>query len=210
VSDGEFEALLARLAGRNEAMLTAHAETVRLQRLVLEQMLARAVAPPQAAAPARSPQPPPAQPRSPASPPRAAPPTEPMPRPSPAEPPPAPVTPVSAVAPDPPSAPDPTPPPARPVLRLVPRHDPRRADDAAAPRLATLHRLTPAGEGGTLVLNFGAHKGETLADVARSDPDYLRWLAAKAQRSEVRAAARKLLVLVAQGNRRPHAASPGR
>jgi hypothetical protein len=91
----------------------------------------------------------------------------------------------------------------------VPTRTPPAAE-AAAPRLATLHRLAPAGEGGTLVLNFGAHKGETLAEIARSDPEYLRWLAAKAHRSEVRVAARRLLVLLAQGNRRPHAAAPGR
>jgi len=56
-----------------------------------------------------------------------------------------------------------------------------------------------------LVLNFGEHRGATLAEVARSDPDYLCWLAAKAKRSDVRAAARRLLVLLAQGNRRAHA-----
>jgi hypothetical protein len=40
-----------------------------------------------------------------------------------------------------------------------------------------------------LILEFGPHKGETIGQVAVSDPDYIRQLIFRAQRPEVRAAA---------------------
>jgi len=43
-----------------------------------------------------------------------------------------------------------------------------------------------------LILTFGPHAGETLGQVARADPDYLRRLALNAQRPDVRAAAARL------------------
>jgi hypothetical protein len=42
----------------------------------------------------------------------------------------------------------------------------------------------------------GEHKGNTLLQVARSDPDYVRRLALTAQRPQVRAAARELVVAI--------------
>jgi hypothetical protein len=42
--------------------------------------------------------------------------------------------------------------------------------------------------------HFGEHKGNTLLQVARTDPDYVRRLALSAQRPQVRAAARELVV----------------
>jgi hypothetical protein len=46
------------------------------------------------------------------------------------------------------------------------------------------------------VLHFGEHKGNTLLQVARNDPDYVRRLALTAQRPQVRAAARELAVAI--------------
>jgi hypothetical protein len=45
----------------------------------------------------------------------------------------------------------------------------------------------------TLILQFGPCKGETLAHVAMSNPDYLGQLVTRAQRPEVRAAAGRLV-----------------
>jgi hypothetical protein len=59
-----------------------------------------------------------------------------------------------------------------------------------------LSRLHEAGEAAHLVLHFGEHKGNTLLQVARNDPDYVRRLALNAQRPQVRAAARKLVVAI--------------
>jgi hypothetical protein len=55
--------------------------------------------------------------------------------------------------------------------------------------LDILKRIQSAGEVAQLVLDFGPHAGETLGQVAKSDPDYLRRLALTAQRPDVRAAA---------------------
>jgi hypothetical protein len=59
-----------------------------------------------------------------------------------------------------------------------------------------LSRLHEAGEAAHLVLHFGEHKGNTLLQVARNDPDYVRRLAMTAQRPQVRAAARELVVAI--------------
>jgi hypothetical protein len=59
---------------------------------------------------------------------------------------------------------------------------------AKATRAATrqdverLSRLHEAGEAAHLVLHFGEHTGNTLLQVARNDPDYVRRLALTAQR----------------------------
>jgi hypothetical protein len=55
-------------------------------------------------------------------------------------------------------------------------------------------RLHEAGEAAHLVLQFGEYKGCTLFQVADMDPDYMRRLALTAQRPQVRAAARQLVV----------------
>ena len=43
--------------------------------------------------------------------------------------------------------------------------------------LDVLKRIQSAGEVAQLILVFGPHAGETLGQVAQSDPDYLRQLA---------------------------------
>ena len=53
-----------------------------------------------------------------------------------------------------------------------------------------MRRLREIGDASSLILQFGPHKGATLADVAMHDPDYVRGLVNRAQRPEVREAAR--------------------
>jgi len=88
----------------------------------------------------------------------------------------------------------------RPALRLVSGAAARceRYYESARPTpvqrispegLDTLKRIQSAGEVAHLVLVFGPHAGETLGHVAQSDPDYVRRLASTAQRPDVRAAA---------------------
>jgi hypothetical protein len=55
--------------------------------------------------------------------------------------------------------------------------------------LDVLKRIQSAGEVAQLILVFGPHAGETLGQVAQADPDYVRRLALTAQRPAVRAAA---------------------
>jgi hypothetical protein len=55
-------------------------------------------------------------------------------------------------------------------------------------------RLYETGDAVHLVLQFGEHKGTTLFQVAQTDPDYVRRLALTAQRPQVRAAARQVVV----------------
>ena len=55
--------------------------------------------------------------------------------------------------------------------------------------LDVLKRIQAAGEVAQLILVFGPHAGETLGQVAQNDPDYVRRLALTAQRPDVRAAA---------------------
>jgi hypothetical protein len=56
-----------------------------------------------------------------------------------------------------------------------------------------MRRLHEMPEASGLILQFGPHKGNTLAQVAMHDPDYLRQLVVRAQRPEVRAAASRLV-----------------
>jgi hypothetical protein len=55
-------------------------------------------------------------------------------------------------------------------------------------------RLYETGDAAHLVLHFGEHKGATLFQVAQTDPDYVRRLALTAQRPQVRAAARQVVI----------------
>lgn len=59
--------------------------------------------------------------------------------------------------------------------------------------LDVLKRIQSAGEVAQLILVFGPHAGETLGQVAQSDPDYVRRLALSAQRPAVRAAAAQVV-----------------
>lgn len=52
------------------------------------------------------------------------------------------------------------------------------------------------GDAARLILQLGPHRGETLGQVAQADPAYVRELALKAQRPDVRAAALQLVSVV--------------
>jgi hypothetical protein len=58
--------------------------------------------------------------------------------------------------------------------------------------LDVLRRVQAVGEVANLIVTFGPHAGETLGQVAQSDPDYVRRLAVTAQRSDARAAATQM------------------
>jgi hypothetical protein len=59
--------------------------------------------------------------------------------------------------------------------------------------LELLRRLQEMRDASDLILQFGPHKGSTLAQVAMSNPDYIRQPMRGAQRPEVRAAAGRLV-----------------
>jgi hypothetical protein len=59
-----------------------------------------------------------------------------------------------------------------------------------------MRRLHEMPEASGLILQFGPHKGNTLAHVAMHDPDYVRQLVVRAQRPEVRAAAGRLVAAI--------------
>ena len=69
-----------------------------------------------------------------------------------------------------------------------------------------MRRLREIGDASSLILQFGPHKGATLADVAMRDPDYVRGLVNRAQRPEVREAAGRLVsALEAAAEHKPRA-----
>jgi hypothetical protein len=59
--------------------------------------------------------------------------------------------------------------------------------------LELMRRLQEMREASTLILQFGEHKGMSLAQVAMSHPAYIRQLVIRARRPEVRAAAGRLV-----------------
>jgi hypothetical protein len=72
----------------------------------------------------------------------------------------------------------------------LPAAQPKRI---TAEGLQLLRAIHAAGSTAELILAFGPHAGETLAQVAMADPDYLRKLATTAQRPDVRAAAARMI-----------------
>ena len=69
-----------------------------------------------------------------------------------------------------------------------------------------MRRLREIGDASSLILQFGPHKGTTLAEVAMHDPDYVRGLVNRAQRPEVREAAGRLVsALEAAAEHKPRA-----
>ena len=82
---------------------------------------------------------------------------------------------------------------ARATRYFQPR-TPRPAKPVTREDVERVTRLYEAGDAAHLVLQFGEYRGATLVQVAEMDPDYVRGLALTAQRPEVRAAARPLVV----------------
>src|SRR5215207_6035403 len=74
-------------------------------------------------------------------------------------------------------------PPAATAVRLVSRQDVDRVT-----------RLYETGDAAHVVLNFGQYRGATLVQVSQMDPEYVHKLALTAQRPEVRAAARQMVI----------------
>ena len=72
--------------------------------------------------------------------------------------------------------------------------------------LELMRRLHEMRDASDLILQFGPYKGTTLAQVAMSHPEYVRQLMTRAQRPEVRAAAGRLveaLEAAAEHKRKP-------
>jgi hypothetical protein len=73
--------------------------------------------------------------------------------------------------------------------------------------LELMRRPREIGDASSLILQFGPHKGATLAEVTMHDPDYVRGLVNRAQRPEVREAAGRLVsALEAAADHKPRAA----
>ena len=82
--------------------------------------------------------------------------------------------------------------PARGARYYQPRPLPA-ATRIAPDELELLRRLQEMRDASDLILQFGPHKGSTLAQVAMSNPEYIRELTTGAKRPEVRAAAGRLV-----------------
>jgi hypothetical protein len=158
-------------------MLEVQAESLRLQRLLVERLLGApdVDAPVQTTLPA-------SESTAPAV-------TAPVP---PALVPPAPVPPPST------PTPPPRPPPAADDTRSrgARYYQPRPSPAAPAVKpeeLELMRRLQQMREASGLILQFGPYKGTTLAQVAIAHPEYIRELLVSARRPEVRAAAGRLV-----------------
>jgi hypothetical protein len=204
------------LLQQQTALLQVHGETVRLQRLLVEHILGN-----QAGAAAAIPAPVTEYSQL------LQPSTGDVPSPSPATP-----TPVATETPPPlppPATSSPTPVAAEPLAHAAlpaapavlqptataPRaaryYQPTSVAPSASPAwqqdLELMRRLREIGDASSLILQFGPHKGATLAEVAMHDPDYVRGLVNRAQRPEVREAAGRLVsALEAAADHKPRAA----
>jgi hypothetical protein len=238
--DAELRGWMQTLLEQHAAMLQLQTESVRLQRLLLERLLAHAPlepappppphAEPSHPSPSAEPSPPPAW-AAPNPPPHSA-----APDPAPAPellarscPAPDPIPPAELLAPSastlhpsppaPPAAPAEPPPPAPPAAtsRGNRYYQPRASSEPASARppehVDLLLRLQAMRDAGDLILQFGPHKGSTLAQVALADPAYVRELVTRAQRPDVRAAATRVAeALEAAEHKRltPHRPRPPR
>jgi hypothetical protein len=202
VNQPDLATLLRDLVQQQTAMLQVQAESVRLQRVLVERLLgvsgspgtvveSGAIAPPTSTGNVASDLPPARAPSS------APVPTTPF---AASEPPPSEAileqtaaSPPEKTESDLPFAPAPAEQnPARGARYYQSRPSPT-ARTIAPEELELLRRLQEIRESGDLILQFGPHKGSTLAQVAMSNPEYIRQLMRGAQRPEVRAAARRLV-----------------
>ncbi len=197
------------------ALLQVHGESVRLQRLLIERMLGSETEP-ATVTPAVAPELPQWMSTSSAAPASAA---SPAPTPSPSN---AAATPVLTAAPDsvsvqPVADPPPAAAPDVPVVSgsasraaLYYQQRPSRVTGPTAMKpqdLELMRRLHEMSDASSLILQFGPHKGATLAQVAMNNPEYVRQLVTRAERPEVRAAAVRLVAaLEAAEEHKPRAA----
>ena len=77
-------------------------------------------------------------------------------------------------------------------------------------QIEALKRVQDTGPAGRMVVQFGKYKGQTLGAIALVDPDHVRWLSLKAQRPQVREAARQVLASTSSRQGRPGRASAPR
>jgi hypothetical protein len=178
--DAHVADVLRSILQQQTAMLEVQAESVRLQRVVVERLLGGAI--PHAAS---ATEPPPREASLPEV--HERPPTQPVDE-----------TPCAPARVEPNAVrgaryyqPQPS-----PVRSMGPEH------------LELMRRLQEMRDASDLILQFGPHKGSTLAQVAMSNPEYIRQLMRAAQRPEVRAAAGRLvqaLDAAAEHKPRPHA-----
>jgi hypothetical protein len=170
----ELHGLVRALVEQQTALLQAHAESMRLQRALVERLLESVPAPAMlASVPAPVVAVGEAVPEVASSPPVA---RESLPA-------------VEVVARD-------APPSPAPVVRSDRYYQPAQSPPsrrASPEKLDVLRRVQAVGEVARLIVTFGPHTGETLGQVAQSDPDYLRQLAVSAQRPDVRAAAARVV-----------------
>ena len=82
--------------------------------------------------------------------------------------------------------------PTRGARYYQPRPSPA-ARSIAPEEVELMRRLQEMREASDLILQFGPYKGSTLAQVAMSNPEYIRQLMKGAQRPEVRAAAGRVV-----------------
>jgi hypothetical protein len=87
------------------------------------------------------------------------------------------------------------------AVRPVSRHDVDRVTG-----------LYETGDAAHVVLNFGQYRGAALVQVAQTDPEYVHQLALTAQRPEVRAAARQMVIALEEvaAHKAPPARRAGR
>jgi hypothetical protein len=95
------------------------------------------------------------------------------------------------------------------AARYLQPSSPRPARRVTRQDVDRITRLYEAGDAAHMVLQFGEYKGATLVQVAEQDPDYLRRLALGAQRPQVRAAARQLVVALEASERATHRGRAG-
>ena len=93
----------------------------------------------------------------------------------------------------------------RGICRLPPR---LRSVQLVARKSICSYKLYETGDAAHLVLNFGQYRGAPLAQIARMDPEYVHQLAHTAQRPEVRAAARQMVLALEEIA--AHSARPAR
>jgi hypothetical protein len=197
-SQSELTALLRDILHQQTAMLQVQAESVRLQRVVVERLLGVSTQPAGPAGGGSSGPSPAINRAAVSSQPADAP--VPAPPPAPAETQPEPASEKAReLSPPVESAVDLSfaPAPAEQNAARAARYYQPRALPAAtriAPdELELLRRLQEMRDASELILQFGPHIGSTLAQVAISNPEYIRELMTRAQRPEVRAAAGRLV-----------------
>ncbi len=82
-------------------------------------------------------------------------------------------------------------------IAVLAGYDPLPADEVPAGGFDRQPDPDPApvqaGPPGQTLVTFGKHKGQTIGEIAQTDPQYIKWLAAESSRLDVKAAAMAFL-----------------